>query len=297
MGRGVGHDGPMTGRSHIRAHASRRPQRSRPSRLARLRPLPRRPRRRARDAVPRALRLALARARRRSLPRADVRDHRRVPPLLLAPDLPDLASLPARPRGGGRHGRAEGRALVGGSPPRPPPLVRRAGRRPLAGAPRVLVEPRGVDPVAAARRDEARSREGPRVLPGAAVPRSPPLPAPRRPRRRAVARGRLAGAALGLLRVHRRALARHLRHQLARPRPRAAALRDGRRLAPRRARASTGGSSICRSSSCGGSRRCGSCRSSGPRRRGSCARTSSAGGAIAPLREVRSRPIPPLAPG
>src|SRR6266568_4775203 len=122
-------------------------------------------------------------------------------------------------------------AVVGGAPPRSPPQLRWARGRPLAPPPRVLVEPRRLDPLAPPSRDEARPREGPRALPRAPLPRSPPLPAARRPRPRAPPRGRVAGAPLGLLRLDGRAVARDVHDQLARARLRAAAVRDGRRLA------------------------------------------------------------------
>ena len=78
-----------------------------------------------------------------------------------------------------------------------------------------------------------------RALPRAALARPvPPASCPLALARRLFLAGGLPGAAVGLLRVDRAPLARHVRDQLARPRARPAALRDRRRLAQQpRARA------------------------------------------------------------
>ncbi len=68
-----------------------------------------------------------------------------------------------------------------------------------------------------------------RALPGAALARQVVLRAARRARRRALSLGRVAGADLGLLRVHGAPVARHLHDQLARPRLRKPAVSDARR--------------------------------------------------------------------
>ena len=76
----------------------------------------------------------------------DARDHRRVSPLLLAPQLPPQAVPAVRARVRRHDRRAEGPALVGGAPPRAPQVRRHRTRHPLAD-PRVLVEPRRLDPL------------------------------------------------------------------------------------------------------------------------------------------------------
>ena len=58
--------------------------------------------------------------------------HRRVPPLLRAPQLQDEPGVPVRPRLRRRRGRPEGRAVVGRPPPGPPPLHRHRARPALA---------------------------------------------------------------------------------------------------------------------------------------------------------------------
>ena len=77
---------------------------------------------------------------------ADVLHHRRIPPLLLAQELPteSLLAVPARVRRD--DGVAEGSAVVGRAPPQPSPLLRHRTRRALAQA-RILVEPRRLDPL------------------------------------------------------------------------------------------------------------------------------------------------------
>ena len=58
-----------------------------------------------------------------------------------------------------RHDRgAEGPAVVGGAPPRPPPLQRHRARRPLADPEGLLVEPRGLDPLRQVRRPPTYDR-------------------------------------------------------------------------------------------------------------------------------------------
>ncbi len=98
-------------------------------------------------------------------------------------DLQDVAGLPVPARLLRRDLGPEGRALVGGEPPAPPPRVGPAGGHPLAAPGRVLVEPRGVDPLRQVRRDPHRGDQGLRPLPRAAVP-EPVLPAPAHPARR-----------------------------------------------------------------------------------------------------------------
>ena len=169
---------------------------------------------------------------------------------------------------------------MGRPPPRSPPPLGRPGGRALAARAGLLVEPRRVDPRAPLRRDEARAREGLRLLPRAALAR--PVAPRRAPRAggRAVPGGRPPGAAVGLLRVDRAPVARDLRDQLPRPRVRPPPLRDGRRLAttasrsrssrsaragtttttstrPARTRDSSGGRSTSRTTCCASSRRCG----------------------------------------
>src|SRR5262249_52402809 len=58
-------------------------------------------------------------------------DHRRLPPLLLAPRVQDQPRVPVHP-GAGRHElHAEGPAVVGRRSPQTPPLLRPAGRHAL----------------------------------------------------------------------------------------------------------------------------------------------------------------------
>src|SRR5687767_13377003 len=57
--------------------------------------------------------VAAVRARDRKLPRPDVGDHRRLPPLLRPSLLPDQPSVPARPRRARHERDAERAALVG----------------------------------------------------------------------------------------------------------------------------------------------------------------------------------------
>ena len=77
---------------------------------------------------------------------AHVRDHRLLPPLLLAPRLPHLAARAVRVRADRRDQRAARAAVVGGAPPQPSPPCRHRARSALAGAARLLVEPHGLVP-------------------------------------------------------------------------------------------------------------------------------------------------------
>ncbi len=160
---------------------------------------------------------------------AHVRDHRFLPPLLLAPRLPHLARAAVRLRRARRRQRAARTAVVGRAPSPPPSPRRHRARRAFAartasgaatwaGSSRA----RGF-----AHRPRPRSRDlG--ALPGAALAR--PL---RHPGAGAAGGGAVsasapgssaapglgtsgaAAAGLGLLRLHRRAVPRHRHHQLA----------------------------------------------------------------------------------
>ena len=100
------------------------------------------------------------------VPRPDVPHHGRLPPVLLAPQLPD-GTVPAVPDGVRLHdGRAEGPAVVGRPPPGAPPLRGHRSGHPLAQA-RLLVEPGRVDPLRQVRRDRVRRDQGLREVPGA----------------------------------------------------------------------------------------------------------------------------------
>ena len=91
-----------------------------------------RARRRGRRCDHRRLELGRVRLARRQLRGADVRDHRRLSPLLLASHVQDQPRVPVRPRAARDDERAEGRAVVGRAPPQPPQVLRRARGHPLA---------------------------------------------------------------------------------------------------------------------------------------------------------------------
>ena len=128
--------------------------------------------RRAGRPVPRPAHLAAGRTRTGGLLGLHVRHHRRLPPLLLPPRLPDRPGLPVRPRPARHALGPEGRPLVGRPPPGPPPLLRRGEGRPQPGPAGLLVEPRRLDPLGPLRPDPRRPGEGPGPLPGAGLPRS-----------------------------------------------------------------------------------------------------------------------------
>jgi hypothetical protein len=224
------HQAPLT---PIKQEPSNDPRPRGPERdpVAEVRALLRRPRRRARDRAPDPPDAGSPAARHGGLLREDVRHHRGLPPLFLAPLLPHVARVPAVPRRPRHHRDAEGTALVGRPPPRPPPLLRRSRGHPFTRHQRVLVESRRVDPVEAARRHEARPREGPRPVPRAPVARPLPRRAGGGLRAGAVGARRRARGALGLLCFDGAPLARHVPRELAHPRLRAPPLRHGRRLA------------------------------------------------------------------
>ena len=98
-------------------------------------------------------------ARGRALLRPDVRDHRRLPPLLLAPQLPARARPAVRARVRRHDRRAEGPALVGRAPSRASQVLRHRTRHPLAD-PRLLVEPRRLDPLRQVQQDRLRRDQG-----------------------------------------------------------------------------------------------------------------------------------------
>ncbi|CAA9353236.1 MAG: Fatty acid desaturase; Delta-9 fatty acid desaturase, partial [uncultured Gemmatimonadaceae bacterium] len=172
-----------------------------------------------------------ARALRRALPRADVRRHGRLPPLLLAPHLQDEPRLPVHPGAARAEHHAEGGDVVGGQAP-PPPQARRHGRRrALAAAARLLVLALGVDLRPQARRHRPRGGARPGEVPRAHVARPVREGARHRAGRGLLRLRRLARADRGLHVEHGARVPRHLHDQLARPRARHAALRHGRRLA------------------------------------------------------------------
>src|SRR5262245_9845055 len=128
--------------------------------------IPRGPRGRARRDRRRVL-VEGGRPVRRLLLPPDVRDHGRLPPLLLAPDLPARARS-AVPSGVSRADLSpEGGPLVGVEPPSPPPLLRPARRHPQPDAEGLLVGARRLDPRPGLRQDRPVAGAGPGKVPGA----------------------------------------------------------------------------------------------------------------------------------
>ena len=176
--------------------------------------------------------------RRRALPAAHVRRLRRLPPLLLAPRLQDQPRRPVPARlPGAELGPA--RACCGG---RPSTAGTISTRTPSSTSTR-RASAASSTPISAGssppRHDatDYRSDRRPRQIPGAGLARPPPLSAGGPARAWLLADRRLAGPGRRLLLEHGRALARHLLHQLAGPRRRAASA-----TSPATIPATTGGS-------------------------------------------------------
>jgi hypothetical protein len=125
--------------------------------------------------------------RHRAGPRRVLRAHaagdRRLPSLLLAPVVQDVARVPAGPRRAGAELGAEGRALVGEPPPAAPQIFGHALRRALTRAARLLVFAPRLDPERRVDRHRSDHRVGPGPLPRAAPAEPQRLPdaARRRP--------------------------------------------------------------------------------------------------------------------
>src|SRR5690606_1909020 len=117
--------------------------------------------------------LAGCRLLRGPLRRPNVRGHRRLSPLFLPPQLQDGAGLSIPPGDRGDVVGAEGRALVGGAPPRSPPLLRHPVGRPFAGPRRLLALAYPLDPRRQQRPDRPRQDQGLRPLPRAGLAQPP----------------------------------------------------------------------------------------------------------------------------
>src|SRR6185369_9496007 len=170
---------------------------------------------------------------RRRLLCADVPGHRRVPPLLLAPRVQDLARVPAGPGPGRAERGTEGGALVVRPSPLAPQALGYAARRPLGPPAGLLVLARRVDPGRPVERDRPRHGPRPGEVPRAPFPEPPLHPALARGRagRRLLPPGWRAWAGLGLLRLDGDAVARVVHDQLAVAHVRPPPLPDHRRLA------------------------------------------------------------------
>src|SRR5712671_1654448 len=123
-----------------------RERRGREAEPVELDPLLRRPRGGDRRALLPPVLLEAGRARGAALLRAHGGDDDRLSPVRLAPRVQDQPRLPVRARLLGPDQRAEGHALVGRAPPEPPQVLGPAGGRAQPAA-RILVEPRGLDPL------------------------------------------------------------------------------------------------------------------------------------------------------
>ena len=179
-----------------------------------------------------------ARPLRGPLLRAHVVHHRRLPPLLLAPQLQDEPGLPVRPRLRRRHRGPEGRPLVGGHHRDHHRYsdTERDVHSPLKGfwwshVGWILCDKNnGLGP---------GRHQGLRQVPGAALPHQARLDRRRGPLGVAsLPHRRLARPGRRLLLVDRAALARHVHRELARPRDGPPPLRHHRHqpeLGPHRA--------------------------------------------------------------
>src|SRR6266850_4970293 len=162
----------------LRDDGSERPRerRGREAGPVELDPFLRRPRGGDRSALLPPVLLEAGRAGGAALLRAHGGDDHRLSPLRLAPRLQDQPVLPVRARVLGPDQRAEGHPLVGRAPPEPPQVLGPARGRAQPAA-RLLVEPRGLDPLPALRGD--RRYKGPLPLPRAALPEPVPPAASR----------------------------------------------------------------------------------------------------------------------
>ena len=142
----------------------------------------------------------------------------RLPPLLLAPHLQDVALVPVRARARRAERRAEGRAVVGRAPPQAPQALRHARATSTRRAARLLVLARRLDPAPRLERDRpdawsatSRSTRSCAVLNRTCCHAAAGRAGARRSCSSAACRARV-----GLLRLDGAAVARHVHDQLAR---------------------------------------------------------------------------------
>ncbi len=167
------------------------------------------------------------RAVRRPLLRPHVVHHRRLPPLLLPPQLPHQPGLPVRARVRRLERRPEGPPLVGVPSPRSPPL-QRYPRGPALATQGLLVEPRRLDPVRQEQRLGRRLHPRLQQVPRAALHHQARLDRAVGAGHRVVLHRRLVWRGGRLPVVDRAAVARHLHRELAGPRDGPAPLRHHR---------------------------------------------------------------------